>query len=859
MRSKIKKLLGVVLSATLLFSTLSVSAIDVDVPSTLSVDGIEVVENSMAKAEIDTVNKVVKVLEFKEPSKIYTDNTTESYPWTNFFGINTDYNERDFSLEFDDSIEFIGYKAFIGCEYKGFLKLPSNLTEIYPYAFWGCWYLDGNLNLPDSLRIIGKYAFGQTNFDSYNLNEGLETIGDYAFYETHVFPSDTAHNDGGSFNTLYIPNSVKTIGNWAFYRGNFDDDYYYSGVLDLSSTNITSIGEEAFAMQKFSKVILPSCLTSLGASAFEVTGVDAVSLTDIDFNHTSITLSDFEFRAVGGFYAKSANEYALNTKILNDENISYITTDGTNSKKSYWTEQGRETINLTIHIADSAVGEIFYNGEAIPADFTLKGFRSPYVCNQTDFKELYKSSCKSNTRLNRSADYSSGYNIIDISYRYSSTFDFFTKSSLYSPSTIFEGIYLDEDKTIKHTSSTVSNIYDKLLAGEDIDLYIKTSLDDKTPDKKTVKIYDEIQDDDGNIISTELRSTERHQVGLNLKYSANNEANEGYYPYAVQVNSEEPNTATTNSYSFTVAEDTIVKFIYRAHVQKTLTVNSYFYNRGMSSCLTRLTNTETFNYEVGDEITLDRLTDEVLATYNTAYGVFGYNYSTINGTRTTSDSITYTISSDKNIINFYYSAARKVTVIDKYLYTDGSVEREDVRLSYYEVANSASSWAVNTYYALNTEGYTLQGTNNYRKTSATSSSNTNLTFSYKADNKYPSNEVIVSIPAEITLESTDNKTFRGSDSVSAYGTLDSALKVYVTSPTSLAFNKDNKSVNASIAYTSHSADEEFTGICFDSVDLAKGISNHETADKYPFTIEVDMTDMPEGSYSSVLTFDIEIR
>lgn len=103
-------------------------------------------------------------------------------------------------------------------------------------AFKSCYSLK-KIDLPKTVRIIGKGAFRTTHVDELDLKEGLLKIGEKAFIRN-------------SLQDIYIPDGVLEIGEEAFFcdritvfgRGS-------SGTLYLPKS-VTIIGKHAFAMSR---------------------------------------------------------------------------------------------------------------------------------------------------------------------------------------------------------------------------------------------------------------------------------------------------------------------------------------------------------------------------------------------------------------------------------------------------------------------------------------------------------------------------------------------------------------------------------------------------------------------------------
>ena len=156
------------------------------------------------------------------------------------------------------------------------LILPTKLKTIGNYAFNGCTYLMGKLNLPSGVTSIGDYAFEGTYYTSVALPKKLQTIGSYAFSNLPIKQK------------IILPDALISIGDYAFAEtqisghAEFPDGIKYLGAGAFRNTQInpvslpdnpngiTSISRELFqGCSSFDYIYIPENITEVSGYAFD--------------------------------------------------------------------------------------------------------------------------------------------------------------------------------------------------------------------------------------------------------------------------------------------------------------------------------------------------------------------------------------------------------------------------------------------------------------------------------------------------------------------------------------------------------------------------------------------------------------
>ena len=213
------------------------------------------------------------------------------------------YRAKKTNYTIPNSVTTIGDWAFADCDSLTSINIPNSVTTIEDWAFAGCDSLT-SINIPNSVTTIGKGAFSHCDsLTSITIPSSVITIigNPFHFWHGHLYNESEAfiYEDYVLFNknkttliayrakkTNYtIPNSVTTIGDWAF----ADCD-------SLTSINIpnsvTTIEDWAFAgCDSLTSINIPNSVTTIGKGAFS----HCDSLTSINIPNSVTTIEDGAF------------------------------------------------------------------------------------------------------------------------------------------------------------------------------------------------------------------------------------------------------------------------------------------------------------------------------------------------------------------------------------------------------------------------------------------------------------------------------------------------------------------------------------------------------------------------------------
>ncbi|MBQ8278238.1 MAG: InlB B-repeat-containing protein [Roseburia sp.] len=209
------------------------------------------------------------------------------------------------------------------------IQMKGAITSISPYAFYGMTNLQ-SIAIADTVTTIGKYAFHGSGIEKIEIPSGVKTIAEFTFAECSnlqsvLIPDTVTLIEKNAFDysgltEVVIPTGVERIGAMAFrecdalktvtVNGSLcnlsEDDYLiftgcdalqsvvigdavqilglsmFSGCPNLAEvslgTGLKTIQDSAFSGTGIKKIVIPSNVTAIGASAFS----SCASLTSVE-------------------------------------------------------------------------------------------------------------------------------------------------------------------------------------------------------------------------------------------------------------------------------------------------------------------------------------------------------------------------------------------------------------------------------------------------------------------------------------------------------------------------------------------------------------------------------------------------
>ena len=263
-----------------------------------------------------------------------------------------------------DSVTSIGYGAFDCCKKLTSIIIPGSVTSIGTYAFYSCTSLT-DVTIPDSVTSIGSYAFlSCKNLTDITISDSVTSIGEYAFDRctslTDVTIPDSVTSIGvGTFRgctsltEIIVDSNNKsyTSRDGILFNKSLETIICYPGGKARNFTipdSVTSIGDFAFySCTSLTDVTIPDSVTSIGWYAFYYCD----NLTDIYYKGTESQWSEI---SIGSSAIPSNAIIHYESEPVTTTTTTTMTTTTTTTKPTTTTTTTKPTTTTTVTTTTTA-------------------------------------------------------------------------------------------------------------------------------------------------------------------------------------------------------------------------------------------------------------------------------------------------------------------------------------------------------------------------------------------------------------------------------------------------------------------------------------------------------------------------
>ena len=251
----------------------------------------------------DSKNKKAKITKYKgEGGFITIPNTINGFTITSFLKHTFKNCSSLIGVTIPNSVTSIGDSAFEYCSNLTSVTIPDSVTSIGSFAFWGTVLFE---NQTTDVKYAGNWAvYCDNEAKSVSIKAGTVGIADDAFYINGL-------------TSVTIPNSVKYIGDYAFY-----DSVRLTSITIPNS--VKSIGSDAFggACSSLTSVTMGNNVTSIGSDAFDGTAFLKNQTTSVKYAGNWAVDCDYKAESVS---IKAGTVGIADDAFYNNSNLKSVT------------------------------------------------------------------------------------------------------------------------------------------------------------------------------------------------------------------------------------------------------------------------------------------------------------------------------------------------------------------------------------------------------------------------------------------------------------------------------------------------------------------------------------------------------
>ena len=282
------------------------------------------------------------------------------------------------SIILPDSVTTIGDNAFAGCDSLTSVSIGKGVTSFGSGVFAGCTgELIINSNIPSVLSPEDS-PFYNSQFTKVTIGNSVTTIGNYAFLGCTSLTSVTIGNSVTtigvcafeqctSLTSVTIPDSVTTIGGDAFYSCTSLKEFKGKFAADNGRCLIKDNTIIAYANASGTTYTIPDSVTTIGAWAF----YNCDSLTSVTIGNSVTTIGDHAF-----LYCHSLTSVTIGDSVTTIEGAAFY---DCSSLKTVYCKPTTPPTGGSYMFDDNAAGRKIYVPTGSGADYKEKQYWSNYA------------------------------------------------------------------------------------------------------------------------------------------------------------------------------------------------------------------------------------------------------------------------------------------------------------------------------------------------------------------------------------------------------------------------------------------------------------------------------------------------
>ncbi len=374
------------------------------------------------------------------------------------------------TVQIENGVTSIGDDTFADCSSLTGVAIPSGVTSLGVGAFFNCSSLTG-VAIPDSVINIGVVAFsGCSSLERIQVGSGNTA---YVSVDGILYDKDRTTLiacPGGKTEVYAIPESVKSIGEGAFYgctsmtgvtipdSVTSIGDMAFCGCTSLTyviiPSSVKSIGKGAFyGCSSLINVTIPESVKSIGQKAFS----DCSSLTDVYYSGSrwqwgwiSIGSDNAPLKNAGIHYGYVETGSSMNARGFCGKNVAWmlddsglLTISGTGEMDDYnwsdarWNGNGEAIKTVQIENGVTSIGLYAFSGCHSLTSVTIPS-------SVTSIRGLAFSGCSSLTSVTIPSSVTS---IDDMAFPYCSSLESIQVESGSTAYASVDGVLFDKDRT----------------------------------------------------------------------------------------------------------------------------------------------------------------------------------------------------------------------------------------------------------------------------------------------------------------------------------------------------------------------------------------------------------------------------